>query len=163
VSRYDRFHGAAAGFMTLYSVLSVLVQELGPERAIDILRGAMEEFGGVCGRSLLGRAGTVEAPIDAQMAFPLLATVTEAVGTDATAVDVSPTEVTYQVGMCSSYRAAKSLGWSDDLLAAFCRAGQVCAMNAAAKELNPRLSVTIERFRTTADEPCVERIVLEED
>ena len=47
--------------------------------------------------------------------------------------------------------------------AAFCRAGQVCVMDAAAKELNPRLSVTIDHFRTTADEPCVERIVLEED
>ena len=163
MSRYDRFHGAAAGFMTLYSVLSVLVQELGPERAIDVLHRSMEEFGAVCGRSQLERTGAVEGPIDAQMAFPLLAAVTEAVGTDTSAVDVSPTEVIYQVGVCSSYRAAKHLGWSDDLLAAFCRAGQVCIMDAAAKELNPRLSVTIDRFRTTADEPCVERIVLEED
>ena len=149
--------------MTLYSVLSVLVQELGPERAIDILHGSMEEFGGVCGRSLLERIGAVEGPIDAQMAFPLLATVTEAVGTDASAVDVSPTQVTYQVGMCSSYRAAKPLDGRMTFWPHSAAPGQVCAMDAAAKELNPRLSVTIERFRTTADEPCVERIVLEED
>ena len=163
MSRYDRFHGASAGFRTLYSVLSVLVQELGPERAIDVMRRALEEFGTVCGGALLEQAGAVKGAIDAQMAFPLLAAVTEAVGTDARAIDISPTEVTYEVGACSSYRAAKALGWSDDLLAAFCRAGQVCMMDAAAKEFNPRLSVTIERFRSTADEPCVERIALEED
>jgi hypothetical protein len=51
-------------------------------------------------------------------------------------------------------------GLDDRTLETMCREGSIRFMDAAVKQLNPRLSYEIVRYRSAADDSCDEQIVL---
>lgn len=73
----------------------------------------------------------------------------------------NPDKITCKVGRCPVYEAADMLGMDNNAIEAGCRAGAITFMDSAAKQLNPKLSYKLIKFRSSADDCCEESVILE--
>lgn len=75
-------------------------------------------------------------------------------------IEDKPDQVAFQIRMCPVYQAARQIGLDKDTIEALCHAGPLRYMDALVKELDPRLSYRLRKFRSQADGTCEEAIVL---
>jgi hypothetical protein len=99
--------------------------------------------------------------VDAQTAYALLESVMTTFGMDPTVTETSPQKVTFNTGPCPIYQAGLAMGMSPAEIEASCRSDAIVFMNAAAKQLNPDLTYSLQAFRANPEEGCIEQIAFD--
>ena len=85
----------------------------------------------------------------------------EGFGISSEAKEESPQKVVFNVGKCPIYEACQTAGMDAESIEAHCRATGIKSMDAMAKELNPKLSYRLTKFRSAGDGCCEEEIAAE--
>jgi hypothetical protein len=154
----DTFNGAKNAYAFYGAYLNTVAQELGMERALALHTKMLEGMGPIQGKAIKEQAGAGE--IDAKAAYSLAKAVPESLGLVFEVQEESPSAVRWRCRGCSVYEGWRMAGLDDTTLETMCRAGSVRFMDAVVKQLNPRLSYEIHRYRSAADDSCEEQIVL---
>jgi hypothetical protein len=152
------FNAATFAFASYKALLGTLAQQFGAEEALGLQAQANEMTGAVQGKTIREQAGVGD--VDAQTASALLEHVLTTIGMSAETIEASPEKVVTRASRCPIYEAGLALGMEPAEIEAQCRTGAIVFMNAAAKQLNPGLRYELASFRSSAEEGCVEQIVM---
>ncbi len=156
----DTFNGAKSGLTFMQAYLNTVGQEIGMEKALALETKTTQMLGKAQGMMLKKQAGVEE--VDIKTAEKMLsALIEEALGIPSEVTDESPTKITCKVGRCPVYLSAEMLGMDNKAIEASCKAGSITYMDTAAKQLNPKLSYKLTKFRSSADDFCEETVVME--
>jgi len=150
-------NGATAAFTFLHAYLNTVAEEIGMERALALVTKMCESMGTMQGQMLKQQAGVEQA--DAKTAWTLAAAVVGGLGLATEVVEESSQKAVRRNIRCPVYEAAQMLGMDAK---SFCRAGSLRFMDALVKQLNPSLSMQVLKYRSSADDFCVEAVVLGE-
>ena len=155
----DTFNGAKNAFTFFYAYLNAVGQDIGMERAIALDAKMCEMMGTAQGQAMKAQAGLDE--IDFAMAASLsVRSIDEALGISSEVMEESAQRIAFKVGRCPVYEAAQALGMDGASIEAMCRASSLRYMDTMIKQLNPHLSYRLSEFRSSADDYCVEEVVL---
>jgi hypothetical protein len=154
----DVFLGAKTGLTLFEAYVNTVTQEIGMERALGLVTKTFEKMGAMQGKMMKEQARIKE--FDAKTAWSLLKTIYEGFGTSEEVVEETPKRVAFKVGRCPVYEAGQMLGMDAKSIEAGCRAGSVRQGDAMVKQLNPKLSFPLTKFRSAADDFCVHEIIL---
>ena len=70
--------------------------------------------------------------------------------------------VSYKLAKCPYYEAGRMAGLDGKSIESLCRAGALRYVDAALKQLNPKLCWELRKMRSSADDSCEEVIFLAE-
>ena len=155
------FNGAKTGFTCMYAYIGTVAEELGMEKALDLDNKACQMLGAAQGKMIKEQVGNEE--IDSRGAAELLGKlIEEGFGILSEVTEESPQKTVRKLGRCPIYEGAQAIGFDNQAIEATCRAGSLQFMDAAAKQLNPKLSYQLTKFRSSADDSCEETVVLEQ-
>ena len=154
----DVFNGAKTALMFYDAYINTVAQEIGVERATGLVTKMAENMGTMQGKMMKGQAGTKEC--DAKAAWSLLRTFPEGLGLGFEVLQESPQRVLVKCAKCSVYEAAQMLGMDAKTIEHMCHASSERFMDSFAKQLNPRLSFRVTKFRSPSDDFCEEETVL---
>lgn len=154
----DTFNGAKNAFAFYAAYINTAAQEIGMERALALFTKTCESMGIGQGKMMKEQAG--DTVIDAKTAHSLVRTLPESFGVASEVLEESPTLVRFKCMRCSLYEGAQMAGLDQGTIESMCRHGSMPCMDAAVKQLNPRLSYQLTRFRSGADDFCEEQISL---
>jgi len=158
MSMEDAFNGAKNAFAFYGAYLNTVAQEIGLERALALNTKMLETMGAMQGKMVKQQARIEEA--DAKGAYSLAKGVPESLGLAFEVLEESPTTVRFRCPQCSFYEGCQMAGLNDKTREIMCRAGSLRFMDAIVKQLNPRLSYQLAKYRSAADDFCEEQIVL---
>ena len=153
----DTFNGAKNAFSFLGVYMNNTAQEIGLERALALFTKTCQALGIGLGKMKKEQAG--DTAIDAQTAHSLVRG-DESLGAVNEVLEESPTLVRFKCMRCPAYEGAQMAGVDQAVIESMCRNGSIAAMDAAVKQLNPRLSYQLIRYRSGADDFCEEQISL---
>ena len=154
----DTFSGAKNAFTFHGAYLNTVAQEIGTERALALWTKTSETIGAMQGKMMKEQAGIEE--VDAKVAYSLTKAVPESLGLLFDVLEESSTTVRMRCRRCSVYEGWQMAGLDDKTRETMCRAGSLRFMDAAVKQLNPRLSYELRKYRSGPDDFCEEQIVL---
>jgi len=157
MSAEDTFNGAKNAFSFLGVYMNNTAQEIGMERALALCTKTNEALGIGLGKMRKEQAG--DTVIDAQTAHSLVRG-DESLGGVTEVLEESPTLVRFKCMRCPAYEGAQMAGLDQGVIESMCRNGAIAGMDAAVKQLNPRLSYQLIRYRSGADDFCEEQISL---
>ena len=132
-------------------------QEIGEERALQLIAEVYDRMGLMQGQ-LVKQQANIHSVNDAQAAYRHLIPVFEGYGLNWELVEDTPQSIVYRTMRCPFYEAAQKVGIDAE---AMCHAGPKSFMNAFLQQLNPHVHFEIRHFRSSADDACVEAVVLE--
>jgi hypothetical protein len=153
----DTYSGARAAMTFFNAYINTVAEEIGMDRALNLLTKMCETSGAKQGKMMKEKAGTGE--IDAKAAWSLVKAVPEGIGISSEVVEESTQEVVIKLGKCPLYSAAQMLGLDVKTIENMCRSGSARLMDTMVKQLNPNLSHQLRKFRTEAEDFCEEAIV----
>jgi hypothetical protein len=156
----ETFNGAKAAFTFHHLYLTTVGQELGMAKAIDLERQMCENTGKIQGKFI--KVNSDIKTFDAKTAHTIVKEVPEGFGIAAEIMEEGPHKVKFKCHHCSMYEGASDAGMDDKTRQQLCRSGSIRYMDSMVKQLNPRLSYRLTKYRTAADDFCVEEIVLPE-
>ena len=78
-----------------------------------------------------------------------------------TVIEQDASHIACKVGGCPIYAGAAAAGWENQKIAVNCGGAAMGFLDAAAKQLNPKLSWRMRAFRSSVEDGCVEELVLE--
>ncbi|MCJ7548928.1 MAG: L-2-amino-thiazoline-4-carboxylic acid hydrolase [Anaerolineae bacterium] len=159
MSQQDAFKAATFSYSGLFAIFGALAQQTGFESVMELDANVFRQLGQVQGQMFRDQAG-IDGDVDAQMAFGILRGVVDTLGIDYKVLEETPSRVAIEVGPCPIHEAAKAVGWEHDMIAASCNAGSMHFLDAAAKQLNPKLTWRLVKFRGDDCQGCVEELVL---
>ena len=157
--KQDTFDGVKAGLMMYDALLLGVAEQFGMERAVALQSKVMEKMGTIQGKAIKKQVG--DKKFDAKSAGALVNPGIEQFGLTIKVVQDSPKRVLTQCTECTYYAAAHELGIDDKTIEMFCRVGGIKSVDAVVKQLNPKLSARVAKFRSSPDDFCEEEIVLE--
>ena len=76
-------------------------------------------------------------------------------------LEEGPSLVRVSVPKCSIYESYLMAGLDEAAMQARCRHGSMRFMDTEAKQLNPRLTFQLSKFRASPDDACLEELRLE--
>jgi hypothetical protein len=155
----DAFNAATFAFATYDGFANAVAEAMGTEQALALQAQVDEFMGAEQGKLIAVQAGVEQ--VDAQTAYALLENVVATIGMSPTVIEASSEKVTFDAGPCPLYEAALAVGMDPAQIEASCRSGAIRFMNAAAKQLNPGLSYTLEAFRSGPQRGCIEQIAFD--
>ena len=154
----DTLNGAKNAFAFYGAYVNTVAQEIGMERALALHCKALETAGAMQGKALKDQAGVEE--VDAKAAFLLTKAIPESLGLMFEVLEEGPTAVRLRCGPCSIYEGFQMAGLDEKTRETMCRAGSIRCMDSMVKQLNPKMSVQLSKFRSGADDFCEEQILL---
>lgn len=157
MSREDTFNGAKNAFAFFGVYINNTAQEIGMERALALFTKTCEAVG--IGLGKMGKQQAGDKVIDAMAAHSLVRG-DESLGAVNEILEESPTLVRFKCMRCPAYEASLMAGMDKAVIERMCRNGAIVGMDAAVKQLNPRLSYQLIRYRSSADDFCEEQISL---
>jgi hypothetical protein len=158
MAKKDVFNGVKV-MGTVFNVFAQTVaEEIGMERTLALATKTMEKMGTMQGKMMKTQAGIKKS--DAKTSASLLTPVIENLGVIVKIVEESPQRVVHKAIRCPMYAAAHELGMDNKTIESMCRAGSITMMDATVKQLNPKLSFHMLKFRSSPDDFCEEEIVL---
>ena len=157
MAREDVSNGARTATMMFHAYINTVAQEIGMERALQLLTKMCEATGAMQGQIMKQQAGVEQA--DAKTGWALVRTVPESFGVALQVIEESSQTAVVKCGQCAIYEAAQMVGMDAK---SFCRAAPIRFMDAVAKQLNPNLSFQVLKYRSSADDFCEEACVLGE-
>jgi len=155
----DIFDGVKAGLMMYDALLLGVAEQFGMERAIALQSKVMEKIGTMQSKAIKKQVG--DQKFDAKSAGALVNPGFEKYGLTIKVVEDSPKRVLTQCTECTYYAAGHELGIDDKTIEMFCRVGGIKSVDAIVKQLNPKLSARVVKFRSSPDDFCEEEIALE--
>jgi hypothetical protein len=159
MSQQDAFNAATFSYTGLFAIFGALAQQMGFDSVMELDANVFQQLGQMQGQMFREQAG-IEGDVDAQMAFSILRGVVDTLGIDYKLVEETPSRVAIEVGHCPIHEGAKTVGWEPDMIAASCNAGSMHFLDAAAKQLNPKLTWRLVKFRGDDCQGCIEELVL---
>lgn len=155
----DTFNGAKNAFAFFYAYLNAVGQEIGMDRAMALDTTMCQMMGTAQGQAIKTQAGIDE--IDVATASSLArGSIEEGLGISSEVIEESVERIATKVGRCPVYEAAQALGMDDTAIEAMCRASAIRYMDSMVKEWNPRLSYRLSEFRPSANDNCIEEVLL---
>jgi hypothetical protein len=155
----DTFEGAKNGLTFLFAYMNMVGQDIGMERATALDTKMCEAMGAAHGKAIRAQAGIEE--LDAAVAASLTGrSIEQTLGISSEVVQEGAQETVVKVGRCPVYEAAQALGMEGAAIEASCRAGSIRYMDTVVKQFDPRLSYQLREFRSSAEDSCVEAIIL---
>jgi len=159
MSMEDAFNAAKNAFTFYGAYLNTVAQEIGLERALALSTKMDETMGAMQGKMIKEQAGIEE--VDAKAAYSLVKGVPESLGLAFEVLEESPTTVRFRCSQCSLYEGWQMAGLDDKTRETMCRTGSLRFMDAVVKQLSPRLSYQLSKYRSAPDDFCEEQIVLD--
>ena len=154
----ETFNGAKAAFTFHHLYLNRVGQELGLAKAIDLESEMCEKTGRLQGKYIKINSGI--RAFDPKTAYALVKAVPEGYGIVSEIMEEGPHKVKIRCHHCPVYEGASDAGLDEKTRRQLCYKGTVKYMDSMVKQLNPRLSYRLTKYRTAADDICVEEIVL---
>lgn len=155
----DTFHGAKNAFTFFYAYLNAVGQDVGMERAVALDTKMCETMGSAVGKAIKEQAGIEE--IDPKVAASLTGgSIKESLGISSEVIQEGAKRIVSKIGRCPIYEAAQELGMEGATIEAICRASAIRYMDTMVKQFNPNLSYQLREFRSSADNFCIEEVVL---
>jgi hypothetical protein len=154
----DVFKGAKSAFCILYTYQNAVIRELGIERALALQTELSELIGTGQGRMLMEQLmikGT-----DAIAAIPMIENLKENIGESFEIIEKSAVKVVMRNGRCPFYEAAQMIGMDNKAIMTFCQTGSIRIADAVVRQLNPKLSLRVRKFRKNATDACEEELFL---
>lgn len=159
MSTADTFNGAKNAYTFFYAYQNTVGQDVGMERAIAWDTQMCEMMGSAVGKAVKEQAGVDE--IDAAAAASLAArSIEEGLGISSEVIQEGAKKTTSKIGRCPLYEAAQELGIDSATMEAMCRATAIRYMDTMVKQFNPHLSYQLSEFRSSAEDSCIEEVVL---
>lgn len=156
----DTFNGAKSGLTFMQAYLSMVGQEIGMEKALALDVKTSQMLGKAQGMMIKAQAGVEEVDIKTGEKM-LSALIEEGFGITSEVNDESSNMINCKVGRCPVYESAEMIGMDNKAIEAGCRAGAITFMDSVAKQLNPKLSYKLTKFRSSADGCCEESVVMD--
>jgi hypothetical protein len=154
----DTFNGAKTAFTFYAAYLSTVAQEIGMERALALESKMLETLGTVQGKMIKDQAGAKD--VDARAAYSLVKGILESLGLGLEVLEESPETVRFRCRQCSVYEGWQMAGLDDKTRETMCRGGSLRFMDAAVKQLDPKLAYQLVKYRSGPADFCEEQIVL---
>ena len=154
----ETFKGAKAAFTFHHLYLTMVAKELGLAKAIDLESQMCENTGKLQGKYIKINSGI--RAFDPKTAYSLLKAVPEGYGMATEIMEEGANKVKFKCHHCALYEGASEAGLDERARQRICRNGSIRYMNSMVKQLNPRLSYRLAKYRIAADDFCVEEIVL---
>lgn len=158
MSMEDALNAAKNAFAFYGAYLNTVAQEIGLERALALNTKMLETMGAMQGKMVKEQARIEEA--DAKAAHSLTKGIPGSLGLAFEVLEESPTTVRLKCARCSVCEGWQMAGMDDKTRETVCRTGPIRFMDAAVKQLNPRLSYQLAKYRSALDDFCEEQIVL---
>ena len=159
MTKEDAFNAATFAFTSRRGLFGAVAKAIGTEQALALDGQLNDLMGAEQGKMIAAQAGAEQ--VDAQTAYALLENVMTTIGMSPTVTESSSQKVTFDAGPCPIYQAGLAMGLSPAEIEASCRSGAIRFMDAAAKQLNPGLSYTLEAFRSGPQSGCIEQIAFD--
>ena len=154
----ETFNGARAAFTFHHLYVNMVGQELGMAKAIDLESQMFEKTGKLQGKYIKINSGIRD--FDPKTAYSIVKAIPDGFGIVSEIMEEGPNKVKFKCQQCSLYEGASEAGLDEKTRRQLCRNGSIRYMNSIVKQLNPRLSYQLAKYRTAADDFCVEEIVL---
>ena len=161
MSAEEKFDGAKNVFSLFMAFFNEVAQEIGMEKAVTLDAKVSKAMNAKIGKMMKEQAGMQE--IDAKTAYMMTSkAIEEGFGFSWEVKEENSQKVVFNIGRCPVYEACQIAGMDAESIEALCRATSIESMDAMAKELNPKLSYRLTKFRSAGDGCCEEEIVLAE-
>lgn len=155
----DTFNGAKNAFTYMFAYVNTVGQDIGMERALALDTKMCEAMGAAQGMGIKQQAGMER--IDLQAVSSLTERFLEdGLGIASEPLEQDARERVFKVGRCPLYEAAEALGMDSAGIEGLCRSGAIRFMDTLVKQLNPAFSYQLREFRSSAEESCIEGILL---
>lgn len=157
MSANDKLEGARNAFVFFYAFQEAVGKEIGMQKAIDIAGKVDKEMGAMQGRKMKEQAGAEELDLKAVTALAL-SSINTGFGIASEMIDQSPEKMVIRCGRCPIYEAAELLGIDPGTTRQLCEAGPLKFMDGMVKQLNPKFTYQLRKFRISAGDFCEEQI-----
>jgi hypothetical protein len=155
----DTLHGAKNALAFFFAYLNTVGEEIGMERAVALDTKMCEMMGTAQGKAIKAQAGVDETGL--AMASSLARrSIEETLGISSEVIEESARRVAFKVDRCPIYEAAEMLGMDGAAIEGVCRASSLRYMDTMVKQLNPQLSYRLREFRPSANDHCIEEVML---
>lgn len=155
----EKLDGARNAFTFFYAYQDAVGRKIGMQQAVELAGMVDEEMGAAQGRLMKEQSGIKEIDIKTATSM-VLGSLKEAFGFTSQLVEESPEKSVFRCGRCPIYEAGQIIGMDAGTIESQCRVGPFRFMNAMVKQLNPKFSYQLTKFRTSANDFCEEAIVL---
>jgi hypothetical protein len=155
----DRFSAAQVSLAFFNAYVNNVSDEIGSERAMALYARTAEQAGEMQGRMARKEAGDQDLEVHA--AYSILRAIPDSMGILGEVLEESPSLVQVRVPRCSIYESYLMAGLDEAAMQARCRHGSMRFMDTEAKQLNPRLTYQLTKFRASSDDACFEELRLE--
>ena len=159
MSTEDKLEGARNGLTFFYNYLNIVGKEIGMERAVAMSVKVDEMMGDAQGKMIKEQHGGNNIDIN-EATTMALNTIKEGFGITSEVIGKSPKRIVIRCSRCPVYEAAQSAGIDTGTIETLCRNGSLKFMDAMVKQLNPKLTYQLLKFRSGPDKYCEEEILL---
>lgn len=135
-----------------------VAEEVGKERALDLLSESLENLGSTFGKAMKDQMGLDK--LDVKTASSIMKGMVETYGLSSEIAEI-PDRVQVKNFRCPFYEGLKMAGYEHEAIEAFCTYGPAVMTRAFVEKLGPNATYNFKKFRTAPDDFCVEEIVLE--
>ena len=153
----DNLNAATSAYAFYDAYMNTVAQEMGMEKALALHTKMCENMGPLRGQMLKGQTHIKD--FDAKAAYSVVKTVPNTLGIATEVLEESPQKVRFKCKQCSVYEAAMLVGLDQKTREAICRNGSIVFMDKVLKQLNPKLSYRLVKYRSSAGDFCEEAIV----
>jgi hypothetical protein len=142
-----------------YGFVNVVARDIGWERVLGLLKKMAEGGGTFQGMQMKEKAP--DKAFDIRTASQWVETALKE-NEIPYKLEETPQNAVFKVTKCSNYEAARMAMMDDKTIETICKACNIKFQDALFKQLNPKLSARVKKFRSTPpDDFCEEEIVLE--
>ncbi len=158
MTKEDVFN-AAKNFVSMYGVFfNNVAQKIGLEQALKLHTKTNETMGVQMGQMTKEQMGIKK--LDSKTAAMVTRSVVSGFGISNVDAEEKPTSVLIKVHGCPVYEGRHAVGIDEETIEAMCRKGALNFMDTFFKQLDPKASYKLKKFRSAPDDCCEEEITL---
>jgi len=158
LTKEDAFNAAKNAFSMYGAFFKNVVQEIGLERALNLETKTDEMMGVQMGQMTKEQMGIKE--LDVKTAAAVARSVVSGFGIPKVDAEEKPTSVLIKVHGCPVYEGYRAVGMDYETIEATCRKGALRQLDTFFKQLDPKASYQLMKFRSSPDGCCEEKITL---
>ena len=149
------FKSVRSVYIALAAYVNKVAQEIGKEKAMELLSDAFKEIGTIQGKNL--KKQTDKVNLNANEAYELIKAIPKSVGINFMITQKDPEKVVARLDKCSIYESAKMVGIDP---AEFCINSAIPYFKTVAQQLNLDLEYSRNKCKEHEKDFCEEQLVL---
>lgn len=159
MNKEDQSNGVRRVYALCFFFLMEVIEQLGTDRALELLSKAAEQQAEIIEKELIGQIKTAE-PIE--MGSEVYSRFMKDLGAQPSVQKRTENNITIRVDRCPIYEAFLSIGldcgfWMQGL----CTNIVIPSIGATLKRFDPRLRLTLEKYRASAEDLCLLKLSLD--